>query len=234
MAYVSGVLDSMKVCILVPVYNEHKAIAGVVESLRQMHFDVFVVDDGSKDDSGRVAQEKGAVVITHECNQGKGKSLQDGFDYILRTNQYDALITLDGDGQHDIHDIKQFLSRAEGQPDCIVTGTRMANPKGMPWIRLMTNRFMSWLISLICKQSIPDTQCGYRLISCGVLRQLSLTSNDFQIETEVLIQAARKGFKIHSVPIQTIYRGEKSKINPLIDTVRFIVFIAKEIMCVKK
>ncbi|MCK5179213.1 MAG: hypothetical protein KAR32_06750, partial [Candidatus Omnitrophica bacterium] len=104
-----------------------------------------------------------------------------------------------------------------------------ANSKGMPFIRYCTNRFMSWLISLACGQSIADTQCGYRYIHCEILKQLDLTSRDFEIETEILMKACQKGFKVLNVPIKTIYRNEESKINPFKDTIRFFTYFIKEI-----
>ena len=219
----------MTICILIPVYNEFKEIGRLVESLKKKGLPVVVIDDGSTDDSGGIAKQKGAVVIGHDQNQGKGRSLQDGFQYVLKNN-YDGVITIDGDGQHDINDIDQFISKAKEHPLSVITGTRMDDPKGMPFVRFVTNRMMSWMISALCKQKIPDTQCGFRLISRDVLKELKLTSSDFEIETEVLIKASKKGFKIYSVPIKTIYRDEASKINPLIDTFRFFIYMMKEIV----
>ena len=217
----------MTICILIPVYNEFKEIGRLVESLKGKGFLVVVIDDGSTDDSGGIAKQKGAVVIGHDQNQGKGRSLQDGFEYVLKNN-YDGVITIDGDGQHDINDIDQFISKAQEHPSSVITGTRMDDPKGMPFVRFVTNKMMSWMISSLCKQQIPDTQCGFRLISREVLKELKLTASDFEIETEVLIKASKKGFKIYSVPIKTIYRNEASKINPLLDTFRFFIYIMKE------
>ena len=99
----------------------------------------------------------------------------------------------------------------------------------MPLLRLATNRFMSWLISLFCRQHIPDTQCGFRLIKTNVLRAIKLESSDFEIETEVLIEASKKGFKIASADIQTIYRDEVSKVQPVRDTIRFIAYLWREL-----
>ncbi len=87
---------------------------------------------------------------------------------------------------------------------------------------------MSILISAVCRQKIADTQCGYRYIAAPILKNISLVSSDFEIESEVLIQASRHGFKIYSVPIKTIYGCECSKINPIIDTFRFLVYIIRE------
>jgi glycosyltransferase involved in cell wall biosynthesis len=190
-------------------------------------YHTLVVDDGSSDNTSAIAQAAGAMVITNTRNQGKGYSLQRGFDYIL-SRDYDALITVDGDGQHAPEDLARFVELfAESKPD-IICGNRMRNPQGMPGVRFVTNRIMSGLISLVCRQKIHDTQCGYRLIRTEVLRNIQVSSTAFEIESEVLIKASKKGYRIVSVPIKTIYSNERSKINPFFDTVRFIVYIIRE------
>ena len=218
----------MRICVLIPVYNESGEIGRLVSALKEKGFDVLVVDDGSRDGSGTIAENEGAALIRHEKNCGKGISLQDGFQYALKHN-YEWVLTIDGDGQHEISDIQQFLDRAGECPSSVITGSRMGNPRGMPLVRLLTNRFMSSVISLVCHQRIPDTQCGFRLISSDVLREIKLTAAYFEIETEILIKASKKGFKITSVPIKTIYRNEASKINPVTDMFRFIVYMIREI-----
>jgi GT2 family glycosyltransferase len=88
---------------------------------------------------------------------------------------------------------------------------------------------MSWLISGIARQKIPDTQCGFRLIKKEALEKLQFKTFKYETESEMLIKASRLGFKIESVPIKTIYQREKSRINPFIDTLRFIRFMVKEL-----
>lgn len=217
-----------RICVLIPVLNEAQAIGAVVSSLRVKNLDVVVVDDGSSDDSGAIARRNGATVIRHEAKTGKGQSLRDGFRYVLE-HGYDGVITMDGDGQHDAADIDQFIASAgKGSPGMIV-GNRMANHHGMPWVRYLTNRLMSSLISRACGQRIPDTQCGYRYIDAALLRAVPLTCDDFEIETEMLMKSAKRGFRIDSVPVMTIYRDEESKINPWKDTLRFIAYFIKEL-----
>lgn len=230
MAHVSTILGSlkMKICILIPVLNESRTIGFLVEQLRQRGLDCLVIDDGSTDRSGMIAKEKGAVVISHQEKQGKGASLKEGFEYILKNN-FDAVIAMDGDGQHAVEDLDPFLRAAEENPRRVITGNRMSNAKNMPRVRYLTNRFMSSLISFVCKQKVPDTQCGYRYIHRDILNILKLRSNDFEIESEILIQASRKDFQIHSVPIKTIYQDETSQIHPFKDTVRFIIYFTKEL-----
>ena|SRR3989338_7445890 len=217
-----------KVCVLIPVLNEAQAIGAVVHSLRVQDFDVVVIDDGSTDDSGAIARQNGASVIRHDVKKGKGESLRDGFRYALERG-YDGVITMDGDGQHDAADIGQFLRLIAKERPGMVVGNRMADPRGMPCVRYLTNRFMSFLISRACGQRIPDTQCGYRYIDSRVLREVPLACDDFEIETEMLMKSAKRGFRIDSVPVLTIYRNEESKINPWKDAIRFITYFFKEI-----
>ncbi len=222
----------MNICIIIPVYNEAQTIGSLIDSVRRKSHDVIVINDGSTDQTGAIAEEKGAIVIHHEQRSGKGYSLRKGFAYALE-HGYDGVITMDGDGQHDVEDLGQFIKVANEHQISIVTGNRMNNSKVMPFIRSCTNKFMSWLISMACKQSIKDTQCGFRYIGRGVLEKLDLTCQDFEIETEILMQACKNGFKVYSVSVKTIYCDEKSKINPFKDTIRFFSYFIKEIFSSK-
>ncbi len=218
----------MKICVLIPAHNEAKEISRLVSLVRAQGLDVIVVDDGSVDQTGLLAQNAGAIVLRNDPRKGKGFSLKRGFSYLL-DHGYEAVIAMDGDGQHDPADLKSFLEIAQDKKMCLVNGTRMRDAANMPFVRRITNRFMSWMISAICHERIEDTQCGYRYISADVLREISLVSNDFEIETEVLIKSCRAGAKVICVPIKTIYRDEKSKINPFKDTIRFFVYLWREL-----
>lgn len=218
----------MRICVVIPTYNEAKSINSLLEQIKLLGISVLVVDDGSSDNTAKLASDSGAVVLRNAKNEGKGASLLNGFKYVVDHN-FDAAIAMDGDGQHDPADIKNFMRAAESSESAIFIGNRMLNVKNMPYLRILTNKFMSWLISCIVKQRIPDTQCGYRLIRKEALEKIKLETSKFEIESEMLIKAGRLGFKIESVPINTIYQDELSRINPFLDTVRFIKFILKEI-----
>jgi glycosyltransferase involved in cell wall biosynthesis len=189
---------------------------------------VVVVDDGSTDNTSRISQDNGALVLRNSNNEGKGASLIRGFNYAL-SKDFDAIITMDGDGQHLPEDILYFTQLAQYSDSGVFIGNRMLNIKNMPWMRLVTNKFMSWFISRVTKQDIPDTQCGFRLIKKSVFEKLNLKTTRYETESELLIEASRLGFKIESVPIKTVYLGAKSQINPVLDTLRFIRFIHREI-----
>lgn len=223
----------MRTCVVIPAYNESEAIGELVEEIRKQDLDVIVIDDGSQDNTYEIALKHGAVVLRSHENNGKGISLTKGFSYAL-SKDFDAIITMDGDGQHLPEDIPFFLRVARYSSNNIFIGNRMFKPKDMPRIRIITNKFMSWLISKITKQKIMDTQCGFRLIKKEALKRLDLKTCKYETESEMLIKASRLGFRIESVPIKSIYKGEKSQINPVLDTLRFIRFIAKESWTIKK
>ncbi len=236
MVNVSRVLEKglthMKICIIIPAYNEEKTIGLLVQSIHKKGFDCYVVDDCSDDSTGQIAKSNGANVLQHNQRQGKGASLRTGFQHAVKLN-YDGVIIMDADGQHDTGDIDQFIQCAARNNVGIITGNRMGNSKGMPLLRYMVNHFMSFLISMACRQKIPDTQCGFRFIRCDALKELSLVCNNFEIETEILMKARKKNIKITSVPVRTIYNNEKSKIKPLRDTMRFFAYFLKEIWSIR-
>ena len=215
-----------KVSVLIPSYNEAGTIAAIVRDVRSRGFNAYVVDDGSSDGTGTIAEAEGAIVVRHEKNMGKGAALISGFKRILGTDS-EAVIIMDADNQHEAGSIPDFINVMQTSGADLVIGNRMLDSRAMPYVRRQTNRFMSYLISRMCGQAIPDTQCGYKLLKRRVLEEVRLEHSNFEIESELLIKAARKGFKISSVPIRAIYQGERSKINPALDTLRFIVFIIR-------
>ncbi|MDO8524864.1 MAG: glycosyltransferase family 2 protein [Candidatus Omnitrophota bacterium] len=215
-----------KICALIPAYNEARTIGRIVREIRALGLCAYVVDDGSGDGTAIIAEAEGAIVIKHEKNMGKGASLRDGYSCILKKD-FDAVIIIDGDGQHEVKSAADFIKQMERDKSDIVIGNRMLDTGAMPYIRRKTNRFMSYLISKIIGQYIPDTQCGYRLIKREVLESVRFDSSNFEIDSELIIKAGRKGFRISSIPIKTVYEDEKSKINPIVDTLRFVAFIIK-------
>jgi len=152
--------------------------------------------------------------------------LHSGFKEIFKKD-FDAVIIMDGDGQHDPIEIPRFIQKCkEGNIDLIL-GNRVKK-KNMPFIRRLTNKFMSSIISSIVGQKIPDSQCGFRLIKRGILKKIDIKASNFEIESEIIIKAWRMGGRIVSIPISTIYRREKSKIKPMVDAIRFLKLIIKD------
>jgi len=209
---------------IIPAYGEGRFIADVVRRVMQHVQSVLVVDDGSPDCTAAEAERAGAKVIRHPANFGKGAALKTGLEYATST-EAEYFLFMDGDGQHDPADIVGFLDAINGSGFDLVVGNRMQNQGSMPLIRRWTNQFMSWQIGRICKTPIPDSQCGFRLAKKALLPVLMAPSNRFEFETESIILAARRGFRLGFVPIRTIYTGQSSKIRPLQDTIRYLRLI---------
>jgi glycosyltransferase involved in cell wall biosynthesis len=219
----------MKVCVLLPAYNEAGTIAALVQDIRKHVRDVIVVDDGSSDGTAAFAGKAGAKVLRNEKNAGKGASLRKGFEYIA-AGGCGAVITMDADRQHDAGEIPSFIRKMEETGADIVLGTRMGAHEGMPRLRLLTNIVTSFIVSLLCMRKVTDSQTGYRLIRTEVLRNVELETANYETESEIIIKAARKGFAITEVPIKTIYAGQESKIKPGRDTLRFAKLVIRSVL----
>jgi len=164
-------------------------------------------------------------VLTHPVNQGKGASLRAGFASAIAAG-YDDVVTMDADGQHDPRDLAHFLTAAQDHPEAaMIIGARLERHR-MPLARRWTNRLMSWWLSRLSGVEVPDTQCGFRLIRANFLRQCRLVSQHFEIESELVLEAARLKQPILSIPIRTLYHHEASHIHPVRDTVRFLRLLA--------
>ena len=185
---------------------------------------VLVVDDGSRDGTARAARAAGAEVVSHPENLGKGAALRTGFAAALSCGAA-GVVTMDADGQHPPQCLPRFLEAASGAD--LVLGCRMGQARAMPWLRRHTNRTMSRVVSGIARVPLKDTQCGYRWISAAVLRGVRLGTGHYETESELLIRAARAGFRIAEVPIPAVYAGEESHIRRGRDTVRFLRLVTR-------
>lgn len=211
---------------LIPAYNEEAAIKRLIEEVKKHTDNILVVNDGSSDRTGDILRELRVDYLSHEKNQGKGASLIDGFKYLVN-KEFDYILTLDGDGQHAPDDIPAFIESAAQTGADMIVGNRMADTKDMPFDRYLTNRFMSFVISKLAGQRVPDSQCGFRLIHKKVLQSIDIETKNYDTESEIIIKASQAGFKISSVPVRTIYANEISKIHKVKDTIRFFKLIFK-------
>ena len=219
-------VDRTNVAALIPAYFEEAQIQAVARRTLAQLDHVLVLDDGSTDKTSAEARKAGAQVIRHEQNQGKGAAIKTGFrELMARGFQY--VLVLDGDGQHLPEEIPAFLEEANRSGSPLVVGSRMSDTRKMPWVRKMTNRFMSAQISRLCGQPVPDSQCGFRMMRRDVIPHLFCESNNYEYETEMLLIASREGFRIVPVPVSTIYGEETSKIHPMRDTIRFFKLVSR-------
>lgn len=209
----------MKILALIPAHNESGRVANVVRAA-QAFLPVLVVDDGSTDDTAARAEAAGATMLRQVPNQGKGAALRAGFRRAL-DEDYEGVLTLDADGQHDPAEIPKFLDAyAERQPDLII-GARDFDQ--IPPVRRAANTLGRWSFSWALGKPVLDNQSGYRLISRRLL-EATLTSQEsgFEFEVEMIVTCVQRGYVLEWVPIRTIYGGESSHINPAEHAVNFL------------
>jgi glycosyltransferase involved in cell wall biosynthesis len=205
---------------LIPAHDEAPRIAPVIARTREF-LPVIVVDDGSSDDTTDRARDAGAEVVEQRPNQGKGMALRTGFRRALDDGA-EAILTLDGDGQHDPAEISRFLDTwSTDLPPDLVIGRR--NFRKMPPTRRLSNEIGRIAFSWAVGRPIPDNQSGYRLISRR-LAEATLASDEpgFAFEVEQITTCIRMGGTIAWVPIRTIYAGAPSHIRPLAHLREFV------------
>ena len=207
---------------LIPAFQEGRHIHAVATRAKAVLPTVLVVDDGSTDATPDEARKAGVSVMRHERNQGKGAAIKTGMRELLKNRAMEFMLVLDGDGQHLPEEIPHFLDAANATGAGLVVGSRMGDVRKMPFVRKCTNRYMSWTISKVIGQRVPDTQCGFRMFHRSLASEfLKSESAAFDFETEMLAIAARVGCKIGEAAVSTVYGEEVSKIHPVCDTLKF-------------
>ena len=219
---------SERTAIVIPALNAEKTLPPVLRASLEQLPDVFVIDDGSSDRTGDVARAAGAVVVRHETNRGKGAALKTGFTEALR-HGFDAVITLDADGQHLASEIPKFLAAREKSGAELIIGSRTHLFAGMLPRRRNANRFSAWAISKVAGVHIPDSQSGFRLYAASLLRDVTIHSDGFNAESEIIVRAGRLHRKILCIPIELGFVDglSTSHYRPLHDTLKIAWTVTK-------
>ena len=218
-----------RILALVPAHDEAARIRSVVEGARR-HVEVLVVDDGSSDDTAAIAESAGARVIRQSPNRGKGAALRAGFAAALESG-VEAVITLDGDGQHDPAEIPTFLGTyawraVDGRATELIVGRR--DFRRMPPVRRLSNWMGTVVLSGTLGRWIADNQSGYRLIGRRLMTAM-LESRDsgFAFEVEMIAVCLREKWPVDWVPVRTIYGNETSHIKPMQHLREFLAVTAR-------
>ena len=213
---------STRVSVIIPAYNEGQTIGDVILKIRNLYpdFEIIVINDGSKDETGDIAKEAGAIVYNHPYNIGNGAAIKSG----IRIASGDVLIFMDGDGQHDPEEIKKLLDQMAGYDMIVGARGRQAS-----WGRAVANKLYNRLASYVADFQIKDLTSGFRAVKARIANNfLYLLPNTYSYPTTLTLCALRSGASLLYVAVQTKERMEgKSKIKVFRDGVRFFLIIMK-------
>lgn len=193
----------MKVLLLIPAFNEEESLPLIIPRLKEEYsqFDFLVLNDGSKDDTLKVAKELGANVLDLCINQGLGAALQPGFKYGLE-NGYDYFVQFDSDGQHLPEYIQSLVDKAEDGYDMVI-GSRFLTSKDaydQTFLRAVGGKWLSFLIRLVTGMKITDPTSGMRVYNKRMAKKL-LQLDNMPLESDFLVMAERSGYKITEVQV---------------------------------
>ena len=208
---------------IIPAYNEEKRISSVIRGVKEYFpgAEVLIVDDGSKDHTGKASLEAGAKVLSHPFNLGYGVALQTGYKYALKKG-YQEIAQIDGDGQHDPSFIGPLLSLIQKGEADIVIGSRFLGAKNQangqpyraPLIRRLGMNFFGVIASLLIHQKITDPTSGYQAMNHKVLEWVSGDRFPFDYpDADIIIMLHRAGFRIREVPVRMFENEEKKSMH---------------------
>ncbi len=195
---------SLRVCAVIPAYNEATRIAEVVRSVAPHVASVIVVDDGSTDRTADVAAQQGAFVLRHPENCGAGAATMTGLD-AARGLGFDIAITIDADGQHDPSDIPVLLQVLREKNADLVIANRFGQKNSIPLVRRLANAIGNVVTFAVTGVFLSDSQCGFKAFGPTALRQVQLKMAGFEFCTEIVREAAQYRWKIASVPTKVLY-----------------------------
>ncbi len=215
----------MTTLVVIPVLDEGETIGRIVRAAR-VHAPVLVVDDGSRDGSAAIARAAGAEVVRHPRRLGKGQAIRTGVA-AARRRGVSLVVTLDGDGQHDPADLEAMFAAAHGAPGTVVIGNRLHDAHLLPPDRLNAIRVAGFFFNWASGLALEDTQSGFRAYPLALFDAVQPRRGGFVFETEVLVAAARRGWRIREIPVRTIPRAERrSRFRPLGDGVAIGAYLA--------
>lgn len=222
------------VALVIPAYNEVNSLRQVAAAALAQHSWVIVVDDGSTDATAQSVSDLPLTLLRLPHNQGKAQALWHGMEHALNLGA-SAVMTMDADGQHRAADIARLLGANQMHPDCLVIGSRMHDRAQFPVSRYLANRFANFWVAWAAGYPLSDSQSGFRVYPASLLRAYQASrhqTNGFVFESEIIIEAGRRGYAPLAVCIPAIYlaNARKSHFKPVVDIVRITRMVATKLL----
>ena len=215
----------MGVSIVIPAYNEEKAISTVISQASGMKLkkEIIVVDDGSTDLTWEIARKaRGVKVLRHRRNRGKANALRTG----IGEASFENIVTLDADCTYPASYIPRLLKELEGN-DLVIGSRFMGKNRDMPALNSLGNRVFSLMITILTRRRVSDSSSGMRAFRKGLWHSLGMRARNLEGEVEMTTRCLRRGLRVSEVPVPYRERVGKSKLSPLRDGFRFLVTILR-------
>ena len=194
-----------KTLIIIPAYNEEESIGAVISDLKSSGYeDIIVVDDGSLDQTKKIAIEKGAKVLSHPVNIGLGGAISTGLTY-AKKHTYKYAITIDADGQHKISDAKKIYEELKTNSADIVIGSRLDQLLKKYPLRFTVNILSNIFIMLLSGKYVSDTQSGLKGYGSKAIKKIQISTSGYEYSSEIILSAQKQKLTIKEIPIEAIY-----------------------------
>ena len=214
-------------CIIIPTYNEEGNIGSVIENIRKYSdADIIVIDDGSNDLTSAVAQKSKAFVIRHPFNMGYGVALQTGYKYALENN-YDVLLQIDGDGQHNPAHIPELINQVENSNCDVVIGSRFFAQSDYKagFLKSLGVKLFGYIIWVITDKRITDPTSGYQCLKKKVFELFTRDTFPYDYpDANVIIMLHRSGFNVMEIPVEMIPNPDGRSMHRGIFNISYYIF----------
>ncbi len=197
--------QNKKIYIILPAYNEEKVITEVITEIQKVGYqNIILVDDGSSDQTFKVAKKTGVLVFRHKINRGKGATTKTGIE-ASKLLSADIIVTMDADGQHNPQDIIKLIKPLIENKCDVVLGSRLINPKGMPWYKILHNKIGNLITWYLYGLWVTDSQSGFRAYSKKAFTLINTLGDRYEYDSEVIHEVYKYKLRYKEIPIQVRY-----------------------------
>lgn len=197
--------EKSKLFVVIPAFNEESVIQDVIKEIKDAGYkNIIVVDDGSSDSTHRKAKEIEVIALRHKINRGKGAATKTGIE-ATKLLGAEIIVTMDGDGQHDPKDIEKLVEPIVQNHCDVVLGTRLVNPKGMPWYKIIANHMGNFFTWYLFGLWVTDSQSGFRAYSRRAAEVINTKADRYEYDSEVIREIYTYKLKYEEIPISVRY-----------------------------